>query len=144
MYLSSGKNDGKNNNRPDLLSDHDIGKFPDAERLQPDILCGDKCACRTGTSRFLKEPLHQIRFNLSAKMWMIVDSIITVSAVACFTTLYFITDHPEIVYPLCVAAVFSSLGCVYLVAYISKSTQDMYNMQRLDNAAKILRRQIKR
>ena len=34
-----------------------------------------------GTSRFLKEPLHQIRFNLSAKMWMIVDSIITVSAV---------------------------------------------------------------
>lgn len=85
-----------------------------------------------GTSRFLKEPLHQIRFNLSAKMWMIVDSIITVSAVACFTTLYFITDHPEIVYPLCVAAVFSSLGCVYLVAYISKSTQDMYNMQRLE------------
>ena len=49
VYLSSGKNDGKNNNRPDLLSDHDIGKFPDAERLQPDILCGDKCACRTGT-----------------------------------------------------------------------------------------------
>ena len=85
-----------------------------------------------GTSRFLKEPLHQIRFNLSAKMWMIVDSIITVSAVACFTTLYFITDHPEIVYPLCVAAVFSSLGCVYLVAYISKTTQDMYNMQKLE------------
>lgn len=84
-----------------------------------------------GTSRFLKEPLHQIRFNLSAKMWMIVDSIITVSAVACFTTLYFITDHPEIVYPLCVAAVFSSLGCVYLVAYISKTTQDMYNMQKM-------------
>lgn len=48
VYLSSGKNDGKNNNRPDLLSDHDIGKFPDAERLQPDILCGDKCACRPG------------------------------------------------------------------------------------------------
>ena len=84
-----------------------------------------------GVSRFLKEPLRQIRFNLSIKMWMIVDSIITVAAVACFTTLYFITDHPEIVYPLCVTAVFSSLGCIYLVAYMSKSTQDMYNMQKM-------------
>lgn len=84
-----------------------------------------------GVSRFLKEPLHQIRFNLSIKMWLIVDSIITVAAVACFTTLYFITDHPEIVYPLCVTAVFSSLGCIYLVAYMSKSTQDMYNMQKM-------------
>ena len=160
MYIPSGKNDGKNNNRPDLLSNYDISEFPDAERLQPDILCGDNAPVDpgtgwtdtdwllssalyalshltrllfwVGTSRFLKEPLHQIRFNLSAKMWMIVDSIITVSAVACFTTLYFITDHPEIVYPLCVAAVFSSLGCVYLVAYISKTTQDMYNMQKLE------------
>ena len=84
-----------------------------------------------GVSRFLKEPLRQIRFNLSIKMWLIVDSIITVAAVACFTTLYFITDHPEIVYPLCVTAVFSSLGCIYLVAYMSKSTQDMYNMQKM-------------
>ena len=84
-----------------------------------------------GVNRFLKEPLRQIRFNLSIKMWLIVDSIITVAAVACFTTLYFITDHPEIVYPLCVTAAFSSLGCIYLVAYMSKSTQDMYNMQKM-------------
>ena len=84
-----------------------------------------------GAGRFLKEPLRHIRFNLSTKMWLIVDSIITVAAVACFTTLYFITDHPEIVYPLCITAVFSSLGCVYLVAYMSRSTQDMYNMQKM-------------
>ena len=47
MYLPSGKDNGKNHNSPDFLSDHDIGKFSDAECLQPDILCSDKCSCRT-------------------------------------------------------------------------------------------------
>ena len=145
MYIPSGKNDGKNNNRPDLLSNYDISEFPDAERLQPDILCGDKCACRPGNGLDgygLAAQFGAVCAVASDETSVLgwdqpfpertAASDITVSAVACFTTLYFITDHPEIVYPLCVAAVFSSLGCVYLVAYISKTTQDMYNMQKLE------------
>lgn len=80
---------------------------------------------------FLREPLQKIRLNLTTKMWLIVDSIIIVSGVACFTTIYFITDQSAIIYPLCIAAVFSSLGCVCLVAYMSNSMQNTYDLQKL-------------
>lgn len=80
---------------------------------------------------FLRKPLQQIRLNLTAKMWLIVDSIIVVSGIACFTTIYFSTDQSMKIYPLCIAVVFSSLGCVCLVAYISSSMQNTYDLQKL-------------
>ncbi len=80
---------------------------------------------------FLRKPLVQIRLNLTDKMWMIVDSIIMVSGVACFTAIYFITGPSPMIYPLCIAAVFSSLGCVCLVAYMSNSMQNNFELQKL-------------
>jgi hypothetical protein len=80
---------------------------------------------------FLRKPLRQIRLDLTVKMWLIVDSIIMVSGIACFTTIYFSEEQSVIIYPLCIAAVFSSIGCVCLVAYMSNSMQNAYEVQRL-------------
>ena len=76
-------------------------------------------------------------------MWLIVDSIIMVSGIACFTTIYFITNQSVIIYPLCIAAVFSSLGCVCLVAYMSNSMQNMYDVQKLQIQQKYYRDKLK-
>lgn len=93
--------------------------------------------------QFLREPLQRIRLNLTTKMWLIVDSIIMVSGIACFTTIYFITNQSVIIYPLCIAAVFSSLGCVCLVAYMSNSMQNMYDVQKLQIQQKYYRDKLK-
>lgn len=85
-----------------------------------------------GVGRFLKKPLQQIRFNLTTKMWFIVDSMIMISSIAVFTTVYSITGKPMLIYPLCIASVFSSLGCIYLVAYMSESAQKAYHTQKLE------------
>lgn len=85
-----------------------------------------------GAGMFLKKPLHKIRFNLTTKMWFIVDSMIMISSIAVFTTIYFITGEPMLVYPLCIASIFSSLGCIYLVAYMSDSAQKAYHTQKLE------------
>lgn len=80
---------------------------------------------------FLRKPLREIRLNLTSKMWLIADSMILVSAIGCFTTIYFTTGESAVIYPLCIAAVFSSLGCVCLVAYMSKAMQNTYQLQKL-------------
>ena len=81
---------------------------------------------------FLREPLRQIRLNLTTGMWLIVDSIIMVPGIACFTAICFITGPSAVIYPLCIAAIFSSLGCVCLVAYMSASMQSRYALQKLE------------
>ena len=73
----------------------------------------------------------QIRLNLTTKMWLIVDSIILASTVGCFTSIYFTSGQSAVIYPLCIACIFSSLGCVCLVAYMSDAMQSAYQLQHL-------------
>ncbi len=80
---------------------------------------------------FLRKPLKEIRLNLTANMWLIVDSIIVVSTIGCFTAIYFTTGESAVIYPLCITAVFSSLGCVCLVAYMSDAMQNAYQLKTL-------------
>ncbi len=80
---------------------------------------------------FLRNPLQDVRQNLTDKMWLIVDSVILVSGIACFTTIYFVEDAPFVVYPVCISSVFSSLGCVCLVSNMSRFMQDTYRLQAL-------------
>lgn len=84
-----------------------------------------------GVSLLLKTSLRQMQISLPMKLQLIVGLIIAVPTVACFTTIYFITDQPAIVYPLCVVVVFSNLSCILLVEYLHKSTQEMYHAQKL-------------
>lgn len=84
-----------------------------------------------GISLLLKTSLRRMRISLPMELQLIVVLIIAVPTVACFTTIYFIPDQPAIVYPLCVAVVFSNLSCILLVEYLHKSTQEMYHAQKL-------------
>lgn len=84
-----------------------------------------------GIYSFLRKPLMQIRLNLTTKMWLIVDSIILASIVGCFTSIYFTSGQSAVIYPLCIACIFSSLGCVCLVAYMSDAMQSAYQLQHL-------------
>ncbi len=80
----------------------------------------------------LRRYLRQITANLTVKMWLIVDCLMTASFVAIFTIVYFMPENPWIVYPICVASIFSSFGCIYLAAYICVSMQTEYYARQLE------------
>lgn len=81
---------------------------------------------------FLRKYLHQITSNLTTRMWMIVNTLMLASFVAIFTIIYFLPEQMVIVYPICVASIFSSFGCIYLAAYICNSVQTAYYAQELE------------
>lgn len=81
---------------------------------------------------FLKKYLHQITSNLTTRMWMIVNTLMLASFVAIFTIIYFLPEQMVVVYPICVASIFSSFGCIYLAAYICNSVQTAYYAQELE------------
>ena len=71
----------------------------------------------------LKRFLSKISSHLTLQMWLIVDMLILASFVAIFTILYFMPEDTLIAYPLGVASIFSSFGCMYLAPYICDSLQ---------------------
>lgn len=81
---------------------------------------------------FLRKYLHQITSNLTTQMWLIVNTLMLASFVAIFTILYFLPEEMVVVYPICVASIFSSFGCIYLAAYICNSVQTTYYAQELE------------
>lgn len=84
-----------------------------------------------GIYYFLRKPIREIRLNLTANMWLIVDSMILASTVGCFTAIYFTTGDSTVIYPLCGACIFSSLGSVCLVSYMSSAMQSAYQLKAL-------------
>lgn len=82
---------------------------------------------------FLKKYLTRISQSLTKRMWMIVDTLMLAPFVAIFTIIYFLPENALIVYPICAASIFSSFGCLYLAAYISKSLQTAYRARTLEN-----------
>ncbi len=109
--------------------------WTDAIRLADAGIYAAACFLRLlfwcGIFLFLKKPLQNIRLNLTAGMWLLVDSLILASGVGCFTAIYFMEEPPFAIYPLCVAAIFSSLGCVLLVAYLGDAMQAACQLERL-------------
>lgn len=81
---------------------------------------------------FLRKYLHQITSNLTTQMWLIVNTLMLASFVAIFTIIYFLPEEIAVVYPICVASIFSSFGCIYLAAYICNSVQTAYYAQELE------------
>lgn len=80
----------------------------------------------------LRKFLSKITSRLNAQMWLIVDMLMMASFVAIFTIIYFMPEDTAIVYPICLASIFSSFGCMYLASYICEATQTAYHAQKLE------------
>ena len=55
------------------------------------------------------------------QMWMVTDILLMILPVAEFTAIYFVQDKEYVVYPLCIAAVAASFGCICLTAYLNRA-----------------------
>lgn len=80
----------------------------------------------------LRKFLSKITSRLNAQMWLTVDMLMLASFVAIFTIIYFMPEDTAIVYPICLASIFSSFGCMYLASYICEATQTAYHAQELE------------
>ena len=86
----------------------------------------------TGTWLILRKFLSKIASRLNTRMWLIVDMLMLASFVAIFTIIYFMPEDTAIVYPICLASIFSSFGCMYLASYICESIQTACHAQELE------------
>ncbi len=86
----------------------------------------------TGAWLILRKFLSKITSRLNIRMWLIVDMLMLASFVAIFTIIYFMPEDTAIVYPICLASIFSSFGCMYLASYICESIQTAYHAQELE------------
>lgn len=85
-----------------------------------------------GAWLILRKFLSKIASRLNIRMWLIVDMLMLASFVAIFTIIYFMPEDTAIVYPICLASIFSSFGCMYLASYICESMQTAYHVQELE------------
>lgn len=85
-----------------------------------------------GAWLLLRKFLSKIASHLNMKMWLIVDMLMLASFVAIFTIIYFMPENTAIVYPICIASIFSSFGCMYLASYICDAVQTAYHAQELE------------
>lgn len=86
----------------------------------------------TGAWLLLRKFLSRISSRLNPRIWLIVDMLMLASFVAIFTIIYFMPEDSFIAYPICLASVFSSFGCMYLVYYIYNAMQTAYHAQELE------------
>lgn len=82
--------------------------------------------------RILRRYLMQIIERLTVRMWLTVDILLIAPCVSIFTIIYFMPERMAIVYPICMAAIFSSFGGIYLAAYISNSLRTEYGARELE------------
>lgn len=82
--------------------------------------------------RILRRYLMQIIERLTVRMWLTVDILLIAPCVSIFTIIYFMPEKVAIVYPICMAAIFSSFGGIYLAAYISNSLRVEYGARELE------------
>lgn len=85
-----------------------------------------------GAWKVLRKYLKRIAENLTFQMWMIVDILLLAPVIAIFTIIYFMPEEVLIVYPICIAAILSSFGGIYLAAYISDSLRTEYGAKELE------------
>ena len=81
---------------------------------------------------FLRRKLQRISESLTASMWWMVDAVMLAPFVCIVIIIYFMPENMAIVYPVCLASIFSSFGCVYVAAYICDALQDRYRAQALE------------
>ena len=65
--------------------------------------------------------LKDMTRHLTRQMWMVTDILLMILPVAEFTAIYFVQDKEYVVYPLSIAAVAASFGCICLTAYLNRA-----------------------
>ena len=85
-----------------------------------------------GIFLFVKRFLARNALTLPVKMWWLVDVLLLAPMVAVFTIIYFMPGEMIVNYPICVASIFSSIGSMYLAAYIYNSMQTAYHMEEME------------
>ncbi len=81
---------------------------------------------------FVKRFLARNALTLPVKMWCLVDILLLAPMVAIFTMIYFMPEQMIIIYPICVASIFSGIGSMYLAAYIYNSLQTAYHVEEME------------
>lgn len=85
-----------------------------------------------GTWALLGKYLKQISAVLTGKMWLMIDALMLAPVAAIFTILCFLPDEEVIAYPICGAAILSSFGGIYFVAYMCSAVQTACRAQELE------------
>lgn len=80
----------------------------------------------------MKRFLKKINLSLPTRMWLFVDVLILAPFVAVSTIIYFMPNETAIMYPICIASIISSFGCIYLASYICQSVLLKYRTQELE------------
>lgn len=79
----------------------------------------------------LRKYLQQMKAQLTTKMWLIVDTLMLAAFVAILVIVCSVPKTPLLAYPVCIASVFTSFGCIYLVSYIYSTVQSEYHTKEL-------------
>lgn len=107
------------------------------QRLMNNVVLFASELCRlsfwTAAWLIFRKPLRQITSNLTTKMWLVVDVIMLAPFVSVLMTMFYIPRHNALfVYPICIASVLTSFGCIYLTVYLCSSMQTAYRAQELE------------
>jgi len=91
----------------------------------------------------LRRFLSKITSHLTGRMWLIIDMVMLASFVAIFTIINFMPRNTAIVYPICIASIFSSFSCMYLASYIYDAMQNAYRAQEMETQRNYYKERIK-
>lgn len=79
----------------------------------------------------LKKYLQQMKTLLTTKMWIMVDILMLSAFVAIVSIILAFPKIPIVAYPICLATIISSFGCIYLISYICHSMHVEQNAREL-------------
>lgn len=85
-----------------------------------------------GAWLFLRRYLGRITETLTTRMWLVVGALMLAPFIAVFTMIYFMPEEASIIYPSCIASIFSSFGCIYLTSYLCDSLKTTYLARQLE------------
>lgn len=64
-------------------------------------------------------------------MWLMIDGVCLSSFIGVISVISLVSQKTFLSYPTCLASLLASNGCIYLVAYISKSIRESFEVQNL-------------
>lgn len=85
-----------------------------------------------GAWLFFRKYMKQMPSNLTKRLQFIIMALMSAPLIAVFTIIYFLPAGSGVAYPICAAAIFSSFGCIYLVAFICDAVQTAYYVRELE------------
>lgn len=104
--------------------------------LTSDVICilaaVVRCILAVCVYYFTSKYLSHITEKMTAKMSMILSLLLLAPNIAVFTMIYFMPNNPLLLYPICIAAVFSGFGVIYFAAYICDNMEMKYHVRELE------------